>query len=140
MFRKRRRVTTAAASGGSGGSGGATGERETSGRNLQGGGSGEGLNRGQRGAVTIIIMKEGRSCFRGWRARRRWRSRGDTSKRRASEPGHGRFLLGRTDQIGLILLWVFFSERFFGASVRVSVATQKALNPVYTVATEPALG
>ncbi|KAG0472870.1 hypothetical protein HPP92_014727 [Vanilla planifolia] len=32
------------------------------------------------------------------------------------------------------IFWVFFSERFFGANVMVSVATQKASNPVHTVA------
>lgn len=32
------------------------------------------------------------------------------------------------------VFWVFFSERFFGANVMVSVATQKASNPVHTVA------
>uniref|UniRef100_A0A0C9RGT6 TSA: Wollemia nobilis Ref_Wollemi_Transcript_25560_1899 transcribed RNA sequence n=1 Tax=Wollemia nobilis TaxID=56998 RepID=A0A0C9RGT6_9CONI len=32
------------------------------------------------------------------------------------------------------IFWVFFSERFFGANVMVSVATQQALNPVHTVA------
>ncbi|KAJ6807899.1 uncharacterized protein M6B38_169795 [Iris pallida] len=32
------------------------------------------------------------------------------------------------------VFWVFFSERFFGANVMVSVATQKASNPVRTVA------
>lgn len=31
------------------------------------------------------------------------------------------------------IFWVFFSERFFGANVMVSVATQKASNPVHTV-------
>lgn len=33
------------------------------------------------------------------------------------------------------IFWVFFSERFFGANVMVSVATQQATNPVHTVAT-----
>ncbi|XP_022968017.1 signal peptide peptidase-like 1 [Cucurbita maxima] len=32
------------------------------------------------------------------------------------------------------IFWVFFSERFFGANVMVSVATQQASNPVHTVA------
>ncbi|KAH0918702.1 hypothetical protein HID58_026362 [Brassica napus] len=32
------------------------------------------------------------------------------------------------------IFWVFFSERFFGANVMVTVATQQALNPVHTVA------
>lgn len=32
------------------------------------------------------------------------------------------------------IFWVFYSERFFGANVMVSVATQKASNPVHTVA------
>jgi signal peptide peptidase-like 3 len=32
------------------------------------------------------------------------------------------------------IFWVFFSEMFFGANVMVSVATQKASNPVHTVA------
>ncbi|KAL7108385.1 hypothetical protein ACP275_06G109200 [Erythranthe tilingii] len=32
------------------------------------------------------------------------------------------------------VFWVFFSERFFGANVMVSVATQQASNPVHTVA------
>ncbi|XP_010940483.1 signal peptide peptidase-like 1 [Elaeis guineensis] len=32
------------------------------------------------------------------------------------------------------IFWVFFSERLFGANVMVSVATQKASNPVHTVA------
>lgn len=32
------------------------------------------------------------------------------------------------------IFWVFFSERFFGANVMVSVATQKASNPVHRVA------
>lgn len=32
------------------------------------------------------------------------------------------------------IFWVFFSERFFGANVMVSVATQQARNPVHTVA------
>ncbi|KMZ67275.1 Signal peptide peptidase family protein [Zostera marina] len=31
------------------------------------------------------------------------------------------------------VFWVFFSERFFGENVMVSVATQKASNPVHTV-------
>ncbi|GLJ42284.1 hypothetical protein SUGI_0875230 [Cryptomeria japonica] len=31
------------------------------------------------------------------------------------------------------IFWVFFSERFFGANVMVSVATQQASNPVHTV-------
>ncbi|KAK1607101.1 hypothetical protein QYE76_030774 [Lolium multiflorum] len=30
------------------------------------------------------------------------------------------------------VFWVFFSERFFGANVMVSVATQKASNPVHS--------
>lgn len=32
------------------------------------------------------------------------------------------------------IFWVFYSERFFGANVMVSVATQQASNPVHTVA------
>ncbi|KAF6162217.1 hypothetical protein GIB67_008346 [Kingdonia uniflora] len=32
------------------------------------------------------------------------------------------------------IFWVFFSERFFGANVMLSVATQQASNPVHTVA------
>ncbi|KAL3630589.1 Signal peptide peptidase-like 1 [Castilleja foliolosa] len=32
------------------------------------------------------------------------------------------------------VFWVFYSERFFGANVMVSVATQQASNPVHTVA------
>lgn len=32
------------------------------------------------------------------------------------------------------IFWVFFSERFFGANVMVSVATQKASNPIHMVA------
>ncbi|CAH8384571.1 unnamed protein product [Eruca vesicaria subsp. sativa] len=32
------------------------------------------------------------------------------------------------------IFWVFFSERFFGANVMVTVATQQASNPVHTVA------
>ncbi|KAL1137280.1 hypothetical protein V6Z11_A12G295800 [Gossypium hirsutum] len=32
------------------------------------------------------------------------------------------------------IFWVFFSERFFGDNVMVSVATQQASNPVHTVA------
>ncbi|KAK8947238.1 Signal peptide peptidase-like 1 [Platanthera zijinensis] len=32
------------------------------------------------------------------------------------------------------IFWVFFSKRFFGANVMVSVATQKASNPVLRVA------
>ncbi|KAI3974915.1 hypothetical protein MKX01_005026 [Papaver californicum] len=32
------------------------------------------------------------------------------------------------------IFWVFFSERFFGANVMVSVATRQASNPVHTVA------
>jgi len=32
------------------------------------------------------------------------------------------------------IFWVFFSERFFGANVMVTVATQQAHNPVHTVA------
>ncbi|CAH9059389.1 unnamed protein product [Cuscuta epithymum] len=32
------------------------------------------------------------------------------------------------------IFWVFFSERFFGVNVMVSVATQQASNPVHTVA------
>lgn len=32
------------------------------------------------------------------------------------------------------IFWVFFSERFFGANVMVSVATQQASNPIHTVA------
>ncbi|MBA0588915.1 hypothetical protein Gorai_017693 [Gossypium raimondii] len=32
------------------------------------------------------------------------------------------------------IFWVFFSERFFGANVMVSVATKQASNPVHTVA------
>ncbi|KAK4740700.1 hypothetical protein SAY87_024288 [Trapa incisa] len=32
------------------------------------------------------------------------------------------------------IFWVFYSERFFGANVMVSVATQRASNPVHTVA------
>ena len=32
------------------------------------------------------------------------------------------------------IFWVFFSERFFGANVMVSVATQQASNPVHTLA------
>ncbi|CAM6116507.1 unnamed protein product [Calypogeia fissa] len=32
------------------------------------------------------------------------------------------------------IFWVFFSERFFGANVMVSVATQQASNPMHTVA------
>ncbi|XP_008778838.1 signal peptide peptidase-like 1 isoform X1 [Phoenix dactylifera] len=32
------------------------------------------------------------------------------------------------------IFWVFFSERLFGANVMVSVATQKASNPIHTVA------
>lgn len=32
------------------------------------------------------------------------------------------------------IFWVFFSERFFGENVMVSVATQQASNPVHTVA------
>ncbi|XP_031391693.1 signal peptide peptidase-like 1 [Punica granatum] len=32
------------------------------------------------------------------------------------------------------IFWVFYSERFFGANVMVSVATKQALNPVHTVA------
>lgn len=37
------------------------------------------------------------------------------------------------------IFWVFFSERFFGANVMVSVATQQASNPVHTVATSLSL-
>ena len=37
------------------------------------------------------------------------------------------------------IFWVFFSERFFGANVMVSVATQKASNPVRTVANKLSL-
>jgi signal peptide peptidase-like 3 len=37
------------------------------------------------------------------------------------------------------IFWVFFSERFFGANVMVSVATQKASNPVHTVANKLSL-
>uniref|UniRef100_A0A0E0EXB5 Signal peptide peptidase-like 1 n=1 Tax=Oryza meridionalis TaxID=40149 RepID=A0A0E0EXB5_9ORYZ len=37
------------------------------------------------------------------------------------------------------VFWVFFSERFFGANVMVSVATQKASNPVHTVANKLSL-
>ncbi|XP_048628126.1 signal peptide peptidase-like 1 [Brassica napus] len=32
------------------------------------------------------------------------------------------------------IFWVFFSERFFGTNVMVTVATQQASNPVHTVA------
>lgn len=32
------------------------------------------------------------------------------------------------------IFWVFYSERFFGANVMVSVATQQASNPMHTVA------
>ncbi|MFQ6632767.1 hypothetical protein Gotur_011477 [Gossypium turneri] len=32
------------------------------------------------------------------------------------------------------IFWVFFSERFFGSNVMVSVATKQASNPVHTVA------
>jgi signal peptide peptidase-like protein 3 len=32
------------------------------------------------------------------------------------------------------IFWVFFSERFFGVNVMVSVATQQASNPIHTVA------
>ena len=32
------------------------------------------------------------------------------------------------------IFWVFYSERFFGANVMVSVATQKKANPIHTVA------
>lgn len=55
-MRKRKR---AGASGGSGGSGGLRGERNPSGGDLHGGGSGGGLNRGGRGAVSVRNMKEG---------------------------------------------------------------------------------
>lgn len=54
----------AGASGGSGGSGGSMGERDPSERNLHGGGSGGGLNRGGRGAVTMRNMKERASSAR----------------------------------------------------------------------------
>lgn len=37
------------------------------------------------------------------------------------------------------VFWVFYSERFFGANVMVSVATQQASNPVHTVATSLSL-
>ncbi|WOK94869.1 signal peptide peptidase-like 1 [Canna indica] len=37
------------------------------------------------------------------------------------------------------IFWVFFSERFFGANVMVSVATQKASNPIHKVATSLSL-
>ena len=48
-------------SGGSGGSDGLRGERNPSGRDLHGGGSGGGLNRGGTGTVSIGNMKEGAS-------------------------------------------------------------------------------
>lgn len=35
---------------------------------------------------------------------------------------------------GYDIFWVFYSERFFGANVMVSVATQQASNPVHTMA------
>ncbi|GAB2265193.1 Signal peptide peptidase-like 1 [Dionaea muscipula] len=37
------------------------------------------------------------------------------------------------------IFWVFYSERFFGANVMVSVATQQASNPVHTVASSLSL-
>lgn len=37
------------------------------------------------------------------------------------------------------IFWVFYSERFFGANVMVSVATQQASNPMHTVASSLSL-